>query len=49
MLVSTMVGRVLGPGALASISFSTGAVGLVMAAPLLALDLAHLMRSAGRI
>jgi len=48
MLVSILVARALGPEALGSIGFSAGVVGLVMAALLLALDLAHLKRSAGR-
>jgi O-antigen/teichoic acid export membrane protein len=46
MLVSILVGRVLGPEALGSIGFSAGAVGLVMAALLPGFAQAHLKRLA---
>jgi O-antigen/teichoic acid export membrane protein len=44
MLVSILVGRVLGPAALGSIGFSTGIVGLLMAALLPGFAQAHLKR-----
>lgn len=46
MLVSILVGRVLGPAALGSLGFSTGVVGLVMAALLPGFAQAHLKRLA---
>lgn len=46
MLVSILVGRALGPEALGSIGFSTGVVGLVMAALLPGFAQAHLKRLA---
>ena len=46
MLVSILVGRALGPEALGSIGFSTGIVGLVMAALLPGFAQAHLKRLA---
>ena len=46
MLVSILVGRALGPEALGSIGFSTGIVGLVMAALLPGFGQAHLKRLA---
>jgi O-antigen/teichoic acid export membrane protein len=44
MIVSVLVGRVLGPAALGSIGFSTGMVGLLMAALLPGFARAHLKR-----
>lgn len=44
MVVSVLVGRVLGPSALGSIGFSTGIVGLLMAALLPGFAQAHLKR-----
>ena len=44
MVVSVLIGRVLGPGALGSIGFSTGLVGLLMAALLPGFAQAHLKR-----
>jgi O-antigen/teichoic acid export membrane protein len=46
MLVSILIGRALGPEALGSIGFSTGVVGLVMAALLPGFSQAHLKRLA---
>jgi|RhiMetdeSRZDD1v2_1073273.scaffolds.fasta_scaffold09542_13 O-antigen/teichoic acid export membrane protein len=46
MLVSILVGRTLGPAALGSLGFSTGVVGLVMAALLPGFAQAHLKRLA---
>jgi O-antigen/teichoic acid export membrane protein len=46
MLVSILIGRALGPEALGSIGFSTGIVGLVMAALLPGFAQAHLKRLA---
>ena len=46
MLVSVLVGRTLGPAALGSLGFSTGVVGLVMAALLPGFAQAHLKRLA---
>jgi O-antigen/teichoic acid export membrane protein len=46
MVVSILVGRTLGPEALGSLGFSTGAVGLVMAALLPGFAQAHLKRLA---
>jgi O-antigen/teichoic acid export membrane protein len=46
MVVAILVGRVLGPEALGSLGFSTGVVGLVMAALLPAFAPAHLKRLA---
>jgi O-antigen/teichoic acid export membrane protein len=44
MIVSILIGRVLGPAALGSIGFSTGLVGLLMAALLPGFSQAHLKR-----
>ena len=44
MVVSILIGRVLGPAALGSIGFSTGLVGLLMAALLPGFSQAHLKR-----
>ena len=44
MVVSVLIGRALGPGALGSIGFSTGLVGLLMAALLPGFAQAHLKR-----
>src|SRR5712691_5383976 len=44
MIVSILIGRVLGPTALGSIAFSTGLVGLLMAALLPGFSQAHLKR-----
>jgi O-antigen/teichoic acid export membrane protein len=44
MVVSILIGRVLGPAALGSIAFSTGLVGLLMAALLPGFAQAHLKR-----
>src|SRR5262249_34962745 len=44
MAVSVLIGRVLGPAALGSIGFSTGMVGLLMAALLPGFARAHLKR-----
>lgn len=44
MLVSVLIGRILGPQALGSIGFSTGIVGLLMAALLPGFAQAHLKR-----
>jgi O-antigen/teichoic acid export membrane protein len=46
MVVSILIGRVLGPAALGSIGFSTGLVGLLMAALLPGFARAHLKRLA---
>jgi O-antigen/teichoic acid export membrane protein len=44
MIVSILIGRMMGPAALGSIAFSTGLVGLVMAALLPGFSQAHLKR-----
>ena len=44
MIVSILVGRTLGPAALGAIGFSTGIVGLLMAALLPGFSQAHLKR-----
>ena len=46
MIVSILIGRVLGPAALGTIGFSTGLVGLLMAALLPGFSQAHLKRLA---